>query len=280
MSNPLHPLTIEVVPVDAHCTGNRWSVGDKDKLAKLIAVVAMGQAVHAATIISKFKAAAPAFTDASLVTEAKRQLSIQGDTDAKKDASRWRRDGFIFETISWIATQQTKTFKTLLSDPHLRSTTQGIDGLIIELDGAGKAITRATVVEDKCVGDAKKTFNEKVLPCFTDHHQNLRGPELVSAASALIAATGLDGTEATAAAARVLNLAYRRYLAALTIEAKDDSQPNRAGIFAGYDGLANLKPEQRHAATFVVIGTLRAYFDDLAAAASAALDNWPEGAGV
>jgi hypothetical protein len=277
---PSLSLSINGVPIDADCTGNRWSVADQSQLGKLIAVVAMGQAIHAAEIIAKLKPVAPAFTHASLIDEAKLQLAIRGDTPEKRDASRWRRDGFIFETISWIATQQTKTATTLLKDPHLKSTMQGIDGLVIELDGSGTSVTRATVVEDKCVGDPQTTFRDKVMPCFKDHHKNKRGPELVSAAASLIASTGMSGTDATQAAERVLNLAYRRYLAALTIEATDDAQPRRASIFAGYSSLENITSDQRHAATFVVTGGLRDYFDALAKIASDALDSWLEDSGV
>jgi hypothetical protein len=118
------------------------------------------------------------------------------------------------------------------------------------------------------------------MPCFKDHHRNKRGPELVSSAAALISATGMNGTDATKAAERVLNLAYRRYLAALTIEADDDGHPQRASIFAGYSGLADITSDQRYAATFVVAGGLRDYFDELAKLASEALDGWQEGAGV
>ncbi len=276
MSTPFKSLLVDTVPIDADCVGNRWAVSDKEQLAKLIAIVAMGQALHAAQIIAQLKPASPALTHSALVKEATRQLTIQGDTFTKQDASRWRRDGFIFETISWIAAQQIKTAKTLLKDPHLRSTTQGIDGLIIELDQSGKAVARATVVEDKCVGDPRATFSGKILPCFKEHHENKRGPELVSSAASLIAAAGISNEAATAAAARVLDLTYRRYLAALTIEPADDNQAQRTSIFAGYKDLANITPAQRHAATFVVTGELREYFDELAAAAITSLENWPE----
>ena len=48
---------------------------------------------------------------------------------------RWQRDGFIFEAISWIAARQACGERALLEDPHVSATSQGLDGLMIELAG-------------------------------------------------------------------------------------------------------------------------------------------------
>jgi hypothetical protein len=80
--------------------GDRWTAEDEDRLAKLIAIIAMGQATHAAEIVSELRPTAAALTDTALKTAAKHQLSIIGDTKDKQDASRWRRNGFLFEAIS------------------------------------------------------------------------------------------------------------------------------------------------------------------------------------
>ena len=70
----------------------------------------------------------------------------------------WRRDGLLFEAISWIAARQTATARTYLKDPHLSSTTQGLDGLMIELDEQGTALRRATIFEDKCSANPRQVF--------------------------------------------------------------------------------------------------------------------------
>jgi len=145
-----HALLTEIVTVDANSIGSRWAVQDLDRLARLIALIAEGQAVHAAKIIQELSPAASAITAASLTTAAKWQLQIRGTTKDGKDASRWRRDGFLFEAISWIAAKQDSTPRTYLKDPHIKSTTQGIDGLMIELDATLPEVSRATIFEDKC----------------------------------------------------------------------------------------------------------------------------------
>jgi hypothetical protein len=103
-----HPLLTKAVPIDNYCTGDRWSAQDETQLARLIAIIAMGQAAYAAHVLKELLPATPAFTDDDLRGEAKIRLTIQ--EDGKKPRTgypRWQRDGFIFEVISWIAARQT-----------------------------------------------------------------------------------------------------------------------------------------------------------------------------
>ena len=104
--------------------GDRWEAKDESRLARLIAIIAMGQAAHAAKIIAELRPADPAVSHKALKAAARHQLSITGDTPERRDASRWRRDGFIFETISWIAARQDGGETALLKDPHIKSTTR------------------------------------------------------------------------------------------------------------------------------------------------------------
>jgi len=267
-------LLSQPVPIDANCGGERWVIEDADRLARLIAIVAMGQAMHAANIIHELQPASPAFTHKALFDAARRQLRIVGKTEEKKDASRWQRDGFLFEAISWVAARQSSAPNTYLKDPHLKSTTQGIDGLMIEMDGAKAEVTRATIFEDKCSNEPRTMFRDEVLRTFKDHHRNSRAPELVSTAATLIQHSGLLGSAAVAAASRVLDLAYRRYLAALTVAQKDDTPTRRQAIFKDYDELDAIGQQQRIGASLIVNGDLRENFDDLAARTIAVLDNW------
>lgn len=267
-------LKIEAVEIDATCIGDRWQAQDIDRLARLIAIIALGQALHAAKIILELSVESPVITKSIVRSSAKRQLQISGSNEEKLKASRWRRDGFLFEAVSWIAARQAHGDAVLLNDPHLKSTTQGLDGLMIEWDPAKGEVLEATIREDKCSGSPRGMFRDEVLPAFRDHHQNLRAPELISIAASMIKSTGIDGTRATEAAERVLDLAYRSYRAALAITSSDDSVARRKAVFKGYDGLGGLDPHQRIGATFVVDGEMRDYFERLADAALSAIDAW------
>lgn len=78
------------------------------------------------------------------------------------------------------------------------------------------------------------------------------------------------------AAARVLDLSFRRYRAALAVEATNDSEPKRRRLFKGYEELADITQQQRLGAIFIVSGALRTFFDSVADRAIAFLDNWAE----
>jgi hypothetical protein len=127
-------------------------------LARLVAIISLGQALHAAKIIRELQPASPALSHSSLIAAAKQQLQITGTTDQQRDASRWSRDGFLFEAISWIAARQSAGSRAYLKDPHLKSTTQGIDGLMVELDPDKPEVVRATIFEDKCSDHPRRKF--------------------------------------------------------------------------------------------------------------------------
>jgi hypothetical protein len=165
-------LKVEAVEVDAHCVGSRWTTVNKDELERIVAIVAMGQATHAAQIITELSPAATAITHQALIDNAKASFSIKGDTDSKRDVSRYHRDGLIFKVISWAAAQQAAASKILMRDPHVSSTTQGLDGLMIELDADG-SIKRAIIFEDKRLGISPRRSAHLVqsvqrLDCFPE----------------------------------------------------------------------------------------------------------------
>ena len=265
-------LATGAVPIDDHCTGDRWTVKDIDHLAKLIALIAMGQAAHAASIIEEFAPAAPAFTHAALVKEAQIKLTVQEKKQTPRTGyPRWQRDGFIFEAISWVAARQSHGSDTYLKDPHVSSTAQGLDGLMIEVTAGKKDITRVTIFEDKCSDDPCAIFSSKVMPAFLDRHKHARSAELIAAAASLIQLSGMSQKEAIAAAEGVLDLGRRRYRASLAVPDSYDTEAQRQKIFEGYDALKDIDPDQRIGATFVVQGKLREWFDELAKRAIAYL---------
>jgi hypothetical protein len=268
-----HALAIETVEVDAYCTGSRWTAVDLDHLARIIAIIAMGQATHAARIIAELLPSQPALDHQALSANAKRRLSVTGKTDQQREVSRYHRDGLIFEAISWAAAHQMTTGKALLRDPHLSSTTQGLDGLMVQLDQSGSAIARATIFEDKCSENPRAMFRDNIMPAFKAHHENKRASDLVATAAALIEKIGLDGTESTKAAARVLDKNYRAYRGSLAVTKSQDSLARRKQIFKNYEQLLDIGADQRIGAVLITSDDLRRWFEELANRAIAYVDN-------
>jgi hypothetical protein len=276
-----HPLLTKAVPIDDHCIGDRWSPQDETQLAKLIAIIAMGQSAYAAHILKELLPATPAFTDDDLRHEAKVRLTVQ--ENGKKPRTgypQWQRDGFIFEAISWIATRQTHGELALLKDPHVSATSQGLDGLMIELADDKSKVIMTTVFEDKCTDNPRETFLQKVIPALLERHQNKRSAELVAAASVLLRMAGINEGAAAQLAAAVMDRNQRSYRAAFALTEEHDSQAERQKLFKGYDVLDGVPAKQRVGASLVVSGKLREWFDALALQAIAYLDELEGGRGV
>lgn len=265
------PLSTQTVSIDAQCIGDRWAAHDATSLAKLIAIIAMGQAAYAAYILRELLPVAPAFSDADLRQEARVRMTVQDDVKTPRTGyPRWQRDGFIFEAISWIAARQVYGTDVLLKDPHVSATSQGLDGLMIELADDKSKVVMTTIFEDKCTDDPRNTFLRKVIPAFLDRHKNKRSAELV--ASALLRMSGIDEGASAKLAANVMDRTQRRYRAAFALPKDQDSQAERQKLFKGYDALDGLSQDRRVGASLIVEGKVRDWFDSLAAQAIAYLD--------
>ena len=262
ISATIGTLTTEFVDIDPHCVGERWATSDEASLARLIALIAMGQDRYAGYILETLAPAEPKISNAALRAEAKIKLTVQEPaTSPRKGYPRWQRDGFIFQAISWLAARKAYP-GVLLKPPHVSATTQGLDGLMIELKPDKTAVHRTTVFEDKCTDNPRSTFLSDVIPAFKARHKNERSAEIISLATSLIIATGIDEVTATEFAAAVTDQASRRYRAAFAVN--EDSQNERKKLFADYNKIDSINQDQRIGASFVVPMKMREWFDKLA----------------
>lgn len=271
------PLTTEACLIDDDCTGERWQVVDDEQLARLIAIIAMGQAAQASHILSELLPATPAFTLPELRAEAKIRLTVQDEKKTPRTGyPRWQRDGFVFEAISWIAARQVHGKAAYMKDPHVSATSQGLDGLMLELSSDRSRINRTTVFEDKCSDDPISTFKNKVIPAFRDRHENKRSAEIIAAATALLGKAGIDDGTAAKLAAAVTDRTKRRYRAAFAVTAELDSDEGRKQLFAGYGDIGEIEQAQRLGACLVVPPKLRDWFEQLAEQAVAYIETLQE----
>ena len=261
------------VEIDKDVSGLNWEVADFQELAKIVAVIAVGQVVHAARILDQLEKNTPAISIPQLNEAACEQLTIKSGLNPEQEkAARAHRDGFLFECISWIATRQGANDRIFQKDPHISATSQGLDGLVVELEPMKAQIKTVTICEDKCTDYPRNKFRDEVMPTFTEHHGNqVRGRELLATAVDIIKSKFSNGTEALIAAQRVMELGRRRYRAALTVDATIDTPEKRAKLFKNYNGLAGIEQSQRIGATFVMSGDLRTWFQELADAVIAAI---------
>lgn len=271
------PLQVNDIPIDDDCIGTRWLVEDINQLSKLIAIIVMGQATYAAHIIRELVPAYPAISYKELHEEATIKLTIQTRKQTPRMGyPRWQRDGLMFETISWIAARQVCGEDMYLRDPHISSTSQGIDGLMIELTADHSSIIRSTIFEDKCSENPRDTFTQKVIPDFIDRHNNKRSAELIAAAASLIKLSGIDDEAAIRVAQNILDKKSRCYRAAFALTKDFDSDDERKKLFKGFDAIQDIDANQRIGASFFVDDKLRDWFDRLAELSITFIGSLPE----
>ena len=267
------PLAMDSCPINDDCIGERWEVEDDEQLAGLIAIIAMGQIAQARHILSDLSPVRLAFTTLELKSEAKIKLTVQD----KKQSPRigypcWQRDGFMFEAISWIAARQVLGNTAYLMDPHLCTTSQGLDGLMLELSSDKTQILRTTIFEDKCTERPVSTFKNKVLPAFQKRHDNSRNAEIIAAATSLLGRAGIDDRIAAKLAAAVTDRSKRRYRAAFAVTSEFDNDCGRKKLFSGFNRIDNIGQNQRLGACLIVPPKLRIWFDKLAKEAISKID--------
>lgn len=259
------PITCTTVSIDADSTGDHWDITDEHELARLVGLVAICEFGHVETILSGDTADAIVYNaaqQAEIKQKAIAALTVPIDSATGKElrgTPKWHRDGFLFEAISWIAARVRGPQDALLRDPHIGATTQGLDGLMIELNPAKDDIIATTVFEDKCTEDARHTFAYVTMPALRKHHISSR--KILESATSLLRYEFKRGV-VNAMAAKAINLKVRRYRSSLTILPHENTQPERERVFKGYNELGGLTQVARLGCTLVTANDIRDWFED------------------
>lgn len=156
------PITLHPMPALPQCDGEQWEVGAPNDLAHLVALVLVGRAVHASQILKGVMASKPSIKETLKET-------LRKDLHPKTDKGIQHRDGLLFEIVCWVAAQKGKTDDERIDDPHLKSTTQGTDGVKVTVDSTTKRLTKATVYEYKCTTHHRQKFQGPVLKSFREY---------------------------------------------------------------------------------------------------------------
>ena len=261
----INALNIDEFDIDKHCVGSKWTVDNEDQLAKLIAIVVMGQALEAARIIETLSPAQPAFTNDDLKNEAVVKFTVQEHSQTPRIGyPRYQRDGLIFEIISWVAAKQVSGDRCFLKDPHISATSQGLDGIMIELSDDRSELLKSTIFEDKCTENPRNTFRNNVMPGFLERHSNKRSADVVAAAASLIQLSGATNSQAMSMAKKVFDNDCRQYRAGFSLTRNFDNSQAQKSLFKGYKKIKDIDREQRIGACFIVDNELRDWFDIMA----------------
>jgi hypothetical protein len=239
-------LTLTQIDHEDLCHGWVWTIKDEEALAELVARVALGQYRHVAKVLANANVAGPsASTD-------HRAAAIRMLT-AKPDEDPWHRDGWIFQTISWIVAHQ-HGHGAVTRPPHILRAHKGFDGMQLELSDDGKSVTAVVVFEDKATDNARDTIREEVWPGIAALEAGERVTELTHETSAMLEAQQrLDPhLDVDTAIANILWKDARRYRVSITVGDTHLERKARARLFKGFDEKAPGDVKRRRAETIYV----------------------------
>lgn len=238
-------LTINQIDHGELCHGWAWTVEDLDSLAESVARVALGQYRHVAKILAGAGVAGPKASP-DHVAAAIKLLTV----NLAEGEDPWHRDGWLFQTISWIAAHQLAR-GAVTRPPHILKAHKGFDGMQLELTEDGKSVTAVVVFEDKATDNARATIRDDVWPGIAALEAGERVTELTQETSAMLEAQlGIDPQlDIDSAIANILWKDARRYRVSITIGATHVTNRARARLFRGFDEVAPGDVERRRAET-------------------------------
>ncbi len=220
-------LNLPDFPASPECGGKQWSVSDQDALASLVALVLVGRAKHAESVLTG------SHRNTTTVPAAlKTQLRLQLRSAA--GPLTYHRDGLLFEIISWIAARISATSNEVISTPHLKSTQQGLDTIKIRFDPVTATLDKVVIYEQKCSEHARNEFRDKVIPAFRDWKAHKRDNQLIQAVVALVERFNLSDEQHQRLYDYLVQVHPLSFQAALTVTPTPFDTQRCVALFSGY----------------------------------------------
>lgn len=230
------------------CHGYKWKITDLNKLAILIAQIALGQHRHAKKIIEGVSSHA---TYNPPLGNAIDLLTVPENSDP------WHRDGWLFQAISWIVAN--KIYQdSLILHPHMIHADKGFDGLHITIKD--KKITDITIYEDKATENPRKTIKDLVWPEFQEFEQGSRDNVLLAEITPLL--EGQRDLDVDDAIASIIWSDLRHYRVSITVGDTHNKRPYHENLFNDYENIT--KEHIKRKAETIYIQDLRAFMQTLA----------------
>lgn len=234
------------------CHGYKWEITDVNKLAHLIAVVAIGQYRHAYKILNVSNT-----TSHIPITDSIRQGATQL-LEATTEKEQEHRDGWMFQVISWIAANL-QTQDAIIQAPHMIRASKGFDGLQLCLNSQ-KEIEKVIIFEDKATIDPRGKINSQVWPEFSNIESGEKDNILMADCSELIEKQpNINHDEIMAT---IIWEDIKHYRVSVTIGDTHNEPIKHKDLFKGYDDITSHHGKRQ--AETIYLKDLRISMQDLA----------------
>ncbi|WP_183627201.1 hypothetical protein [Novosphingobium sediminicola] len=261
------PLTLTPIDHEDLCHGWRWEIADETDLARKVAMVALGQYRHVAQILAGVDKK-PMPTRSEAAAAAIERLTVPAGQDA------WHRDGWVFQTISWIAALRSEV-GVVARAPHAIPAHKGFDGMQLRLDTKGKSVTAIVIFEDKATDSPRATVREDVWGGVKALERGERMPELIQETTTILEAQQrhFPDLEVDEAIETILWDEVRHYRVSISTSDTHAKDKARKRLFRGFDLVAPGDPKRRRADT-MHFDDLRSWMNTFCAQARAELKAW------
>ncbi|WP_430814004.1 hypothetical protein [Carboxylicivirga sp. RSCT41] len=230
---------------------NEYEIIDIDLLANYVGELLLGHHLHICRIINSLKSVSPVHPNDSI------DQVIQKLTTSSKT----KRDGWLFQMISWIVlTERNKGEKYFSNYPHFAPAQHGIDGLAIVLDKDNN-LSRIIITEDKCTTSPRGKITQQVFPEFQEFEEGKKNNALVSIISSLIGQMDsgniLEGIQND-----IFDNNYRHYRIGITRESNHNSIDGRKRLFNNYEKYVTGDNPARRTGASIYLEDLRNWMED------------------
>mgnify|MGYP004433473337 FL=1 len=239
------------------CIDEGFEILDEDTLAQYVAYLVMGYSRHVNKIIMNL-----GNVDLPTLEKEHKAKIVSFLTLGEKtsDVKRYKRDGWLFQMISWLVVNlKNKDKKIKQQHPHNQPAMHGVDGLAVIVNNGH--IEKIILTEDKCTEYPKATIQNKVFPEFKDYEEGGKNTTLLNDVGTILDMFGDDYENAHN---EITNKDIRQYRIGITREAEHNSNEGRKELFNGYETIVKGEINRRSGSS-IYLANLRDWMDRFAA---------------
>ena len=245
--------------------GYDWSIDDDDRLAELVAFVALGQYRHVQRVLAETNCGKAASAETAL--EGARQL-----LKVSKGADPFHRDGWLFQVMAWIAAHL-QGQASLIAPPHMQHTETGFDGLHVHIDKGTQMVRSVVICEEKATKRPRREIRDSVWKEFASLEKGERDHLLTAEVSTLLATR--PDLDADQAVKKIIWKEARAFRVAITVGNTHGDEAGRKRLFRGYCETVPGEVSRRRAET-LRLADLRCWMKHIARKALRAAEKMAE----
>lgn len=233
------PISFRPIRSGKQWCGCDWSIDDDDKLAELVARIALGQHRHVRRILDE--------TDCGMIPLAQNELmGARRLLTVPTGSDPFHRDGWLFQVIAWIAAHL-QDRASLIAPPHMQHADKGFDGLHVHIDEKTQTVRSVVICEEKATQRPRETIRNEVWKEFAHLETGEQDNLLIARVSTLLETrSDLDADQAIQ---QIFWKKTRAFRIAITVGDRHDNEAGRKRLFKGYEEVVNGKVSRRRAET-------------------------------